>query len=375
MCFSGQVKNTTPLLCLAAVFFLHIAEARGQKPCLTKDEVIDGVLKFSQRWNGLSSWMIHYKNERENVNPAPGSRIQWPPADIVNARNKKGWFYGHIAQNTLDGQLKINHWLNWKDKVCVERREVNVMILPEPSNNIISFCYYPDMLCLDIFSDFHVRSPFLVRTLGTEHISDFFPDAYTNSVVKNKSSYHLRPEMEKIDNALCYVLERPQKDILWIDPSLGFVSRKRIQYHKEGAMAWIATNEDFKEFADGLWLPRLQQLWGYNPPNVSAEYQGKIANHYTNKVSQIRINDLSDGFFDVPIPDDAIIDDYIRGVMYHRPPSSADPLGAVIKDAQLSGIKSTSRQMKRVVISLIFLGLALFLFLLRRIKKKSLLSQ
>lgn len=358
----GRHPNITGFLLWACC--LVGAPVKAQAPSLTRDEVVAGLAKQAQLFTGQQNWMVHYKNVRENVEPVPGAELHWPPMELTNARTRDGWMYTHTIQDDLGGRFKVNHWISWKDKVCVDRTHNSVMILPEPSVSFFSLFCYPASLWVDVFSDITLHSPDVIKSVGYTRPSECFKDAFTNCVVRDPSHYKLRPNLERVDDGMCYVLEAPGWETIWIDPALGFVARKRVRGNSRGKVGWETRNEQFKDCGGGLWLPQKQETWVYNPTNVDPKYLDKVAYHEVNTVIEIRVNDVPESLFDVPIPDEANVDDYIRGVQYQRPAKSGDPLETAVEQVQAHPVQNAGTWMKAGVLGLIVIGLGLLCFFL-----------
>ena len=217
----------------------------GGPATLSVDDLISGMQKNVDAWMGRKSWMVRYVHTREPKQPTPGTRVMYPPNELTNAR-KGTRLYAKERQEALiidapgseprlGGEFR-EAWFSWDGKLSVEREAESVSILPEPGAKAYQLFYYPGWLFLDLMSDMRVRSGYLKEIFGGEKATAGFWEALPRSVIAHKAEFRVRPALEVIESAPCYVLERPGKDLLWIDAARGFICRKRVYYQAPNSL-------------------------------------------------------------------------------------------------------------------------------------------
>lgn len=122
----------------------------------------------------------------------------------------------------------------------------------------------------------------------------------------HKQEYRLRSKQEQIDGAWCYVLECPNRDIIWVDPQLGYAMRKRETLLVVDAAKGISrkqfeyTFRDFAEGAPGISVPKTATMVRFgrlvkDGPQVPV-IEWKIS------VLEISLNQVQEKDFEVKIP-------------------------------------------------------------------------
>lgn len=301
---------------------------------MTLDELVAGMEQTAARWASLSSWMVHYHHTRKMLTPLPGFGEDYPSNEMINARKGK-WMYSWESQR-LDLKLnpsagpddKSQYWIAWKGDVCVERDDDQLSILPEPSSRAYQTFFFTGWLGLDLQGDMEVRSGYLRKLFKGARPSErearvMLPGA----IVRSKGEYKVRPQLEVVDGVPCHVVERAGYDVLWVDPSIGYLFRRRLYYDSPGRLAADLQHEEFREYAPGIWLPQRSKSQAYASERLNLpEYKGKPNALLQHTLVAARFNDLPDSYFNVPIPEQATVHDYIRGYTYIKHPPGSDPL-------------------------------------------------
>jgi serine protease Do len=109
----------------------------------------------------------------------------------------------------------------------------------------------------------------------------------------------VRPNEEQVDCAGCVVLEVPLAEgteTIWLDPALGY-SPRMWQVRADSRLVWRRTNNDFREFAPGCWLP-LEATASFGPPAWTSLVPPDES-VYTQRMSlrYARVNDVPDSIF------------------------------------------------------------------------------
>lgn len=331
------------LWCVISLFGALRAEAapepvKAGPATLSLEQLIRGMDELKERWMSQKSWMLHYTHSRK-----PGMQQTklplFPDADVVNAR-KGSWLFVHDKQELLTEDAQhttgqtYEQWASWNGKISLERQGDIVQILPEPTARPYQMLYFTSLLYVDLLSDMRIRSDDLKRLFGGEVPTNGFWEALPRSVVEHQSEFKVRPEREVVDGAPCHVLERKDKDVLWIDAEHGFLCRHRVYYQSPGSPLFEMSNSDLHEQTPGIWIPTKLTAARYNLDKAPEEYRGKPEVLIANVLREARFNDLPDSFFVVPVPEQATVNDFPRGVTYMKHPSGADPWETAIETAR-----------------------------------------
>ncbi len=343
--------------------------SRAEQATLNVDDIVRGMQKLVDTWMGQKNWMVRYKHTRDVRDCPPGARAPYPPNEITNAR-KGGWFFlkekHELLSNGPDrrpnGHVR-EAWYSWNGTISVERDMNHFDILPELSARSYQVFLYPGWLCLDLLTDMRVRSEYLKTVFNGESVSAGQWESLPRSVIAHRAEFCVRPQLETIDGAPCHVLERPGKDIIWIDSARGFTCRRRIYFQSPGSVLFQVDNSDYVEKAPDIWIPGRQVVLTYNLDDVPAPYRGKVEVVQMNILLESRFNDLPDSFFDVPVPERATVSDYIRGVTYEKQPEGIDPWASTISRGRIDVATRSPRPRNWLELSM-FAGIGLGLILL-----------
>lgn len=319
--------------------------ARAQAATLTLDDIIRGCQATEERWKNLKNWMIHYRHVRDRrvdkKNPMPGDDAEFPPIEKVNGR-RGAWFYAYDSQGVLMRHNphykptdKFRYWILWKDGVSLERDEDDVSILPEPSVRAYQMFFFTAWLGLDMQADMTVRSEFLRKIFKSNRPSDKIADAMLpQCLVKHRAEYHVRPELENVDGHLCHVVEWPNHDIIWIDPAINFMTRRRFVFKPIGHLAADVTHVGYEQKAPGIWIPSHSKSLSYHDLTAPEQLRTKVRDVVQNILIDSQFNDVPDSSFTIPIPDGVRIHDFIRGYTYEKRKPDANPLRHGLAQAQ-----------------------------------------
>jgi hypothetical protein len=289
--------HSSPLLAvfsfvLPTLMFTANAPVRADDATLDLDALIKG-LDGSDVWRTQKSWMVRYTNSRTRVHPPPKAMVEWPDAEVVNAR-KGDWLFAHVRQPHVGRpDAALDHWMLWRGRKFTERIGDSVQTGDNPKQ-MASYFWYPNSLMREG----------LVELLGVPKIA-YLVDPELSVVLPwclraNKSAYRVRKQLEEIDGAMCHVVERPDRDILWIDTKRGFQVRRRTLFQKSGQPLAEFRATDFRERATDVWLPTRQLAAAYNFDRDPPEYRGRLRFVLTNTLSEVRFGELPDTLFAVP---------------------------------------------------------------------------
>ena len=294
------------LVVTSLVLAVH-APAQAEDATLDLAALIKGI-EGSDVWQTHKSWLVKYTNARTRIHPPPKAMVEWPDAELVNAR-KGDWLLAHVRQPAINqpaldrpaldqpalDQPKgvVDHWMLWRDGKFTDRIGSSVQTGQEPLP-MGSYFWYPNSLMregllglLKVPKEAYASDPELSR---------FLPFCLR----ADQAAYQVRKELEEIDGALCHVVERPGHDILWIDAQHGFQLRRRTLFQKPGQLLSEFRATDVRERAPGVWLPTRQLAVAYNMESDPPEYRGRVRFVLTNTLAEARFGELPDDLFVVP---------------------------------------------------------------------------
>jgi hypothetical protein len=360
------VRAWLSVLGVFAALLVAITPARAEPARLGVEELIQGMTQLTANWMSQKSWMLHYKHARQ-PGVSPAKLPDFPEVEVYNAR-KGSRFYVQDRQELMrsdgssTGQI-YECWASWDGKISVERQSTSVIILPELSARPYQMLYYTGLLDLDLISDMRIRSDDLKKIFAGDVPSKGFWEALPRSVLEHKAEFKVRPQLEVVDGTPCHVLEWPKKDVIWIDATHGFLMRRRIYYQSSGSPLFELNNQDVREKAPGIWLPMKEAAIRYNLDQAPAEFRGKPEIRISCQLIEARFNDVPDSFFEVPIPERALVVDQIRGVTYQKHPEGTDHWETAIEAAKTSASNDAVRSSKPLEIAL-YVGIIMAAFLL-----------
>jgi hypothetical protein len=108
----------------------------------------------------------------------------------------------------------------------------------------------------------------------------------------------LRPFLEEENGCPCVVLERAGQEIIWLDPNLGFATRRWEKFEaSSGARVWCVLPQEWTEPEPGLWLPTIiwKELYGLS--RVPEPYRGKAMVRQIFTVRSLLVNKVPDVYF------------------------------------------------------------------------------
>jgi hypothetical protein len=294
---------------MTVLAFATLGQAPAQPATLGLDDIIRGIQKNDETWHKQKSWMVRYVHSREQIDPPPNFLVLYGDNRMVAAR-KGPCLFASEDQLMVDNPARITGrktWVLWKDGQYTDRDHNNVTILskapaPGEGNLALNTFYYPNTLMRDFLTD---TFDFPDELWETEEFSLMLP----RCLVKHRAEYRVRKELEDVDSFPCHVVERPGKDVIWIDEHCGFNFRRRRGFQPSGSILYEGKASSFEEKAPGIWLPQRQIGIAYNPDAAPEPYRGKIMRVVTNTVQEVRFNDLPDDFFEIPQPQGVLVHD------------------------------------------------------------------
>jgi hypothetical protein len=285
-----RVRNSWIVVIASLIASAGVAWA--EEATLDLDAIIAGIER-SDVWRNHENWMVKYVNARTRIHPPPKAMVEWPDAEMVNAR-KGEWLTAHIRQASTQPRDKIvDHRMLWRDGKFTDRLDGQVQTGDNP-NQMASYFWYPNSLMRDGLVSL-LKVPKIAYALDPE-LSCVLPFC----LQVKKEAYRVRKELEEIDGALCHVVERPGRDIMWIDDKHGFQVPRRTLFQESGQPLTEFRATNFRERSKGVWLPTRQLAVAYNFDRDPEEYRGRIRFVLTNVLLEARFGEVPDELFATP---------------------------------------------------------------------------
>jgi hypothetical protein len=247
--------------------------------------------------------MVRYTHSRERIDPEPGTLVLYPDNRLTNAR-KGPWLFAREEQADGPRSTKIlgrTTWTLWKDGTYTERdtQSARLMdgtqVMADQGSLALQTFYYPGAL----FRDFHSDTFDVPEAFFQESEAAFVLPRCLNA---NKEEYHIRKDLEEVDDSRCHVIERTGKDVIWLDTEHGYNVRRRTLYWPSGALCAEFKASGFTEKAPGIWLPARQVSVAFNRDTAPPAYRGKVMFVLINRLEEARFGDVPDSLFEVPLP-------------------------------------------------------------------------
>jgi hypothetical protein len=317
---------------------------KPDKPTL--DQIIDGIGRMEKLLFENDSLLIRYERTKsEDFIKTAASGAGLLPAEwtVANKRNK--WFserrYTHpmrtkellVPAKSKTQIVKDGCVVEWDQ----DAKFANVASIGDDPN-IYTELEYTRILSFDA-PKFIARSRgediMLIRKtpqLANDVALPFLPEWLS----KNKVHYKVLETPEKVDGAICWVVEWPGMDRFWVDPKRGFsILRRAYSWGPGKPLRFQFYQQAYREVKPGLWLPFTQIEEKY--ANFKAEKEslwGKVAVRSEYHLLAIEFDTLSDSFFDVHLPLGTRVNDMVRGFQYSVSDKNTDPFAAEIADAK-----------------------------------------
>jgi hypothetical protein len=147
--------------------------------------------------------------------------------------------------------------------------------------------------------------------------------------------YALSTSETEINGIRSVLLERPGLDKIWLAPEFGYaVVQREWNWGVDEPLMMRYVNSDFKQVADGIWLPMTVQRQAFADPVRYPDHEGQL--HFVNscKVVEMRANDVPDELFTIkPIPGSTAIDN-TKATAFGRPVYISYVIGETAEQTQ-----------------------------------------
>lgn len=336
-------------------------------------ELVKGMEEFDATFMNLESFFVDFDITAEQLIRSSDS-TSYMDLGYRLALKENNW---SCFTKPSDAPLRVPYdqtfVANSKENVEFEQVAIDsgILSLHEQglNSNVYSRWYYTDNLFLDIYRNLPKKtSPSYKRLLKANNpCDDPLSYLYLPAAVRSNKNYVFGGN-ETIGGINCSILEIPDRDKIWIAPSLGYVCVKREMYFgssRPKRTLWrVVTNSDFRQVGDRIKLPHKQVIIDYPDPKFEKkEIWGKPGCKRVLVVNEIRVGDLSDDFFVPKIKEGLLVRDGINELEYViRDPDDA-PFEKLV-DGLAGGAKRHSPWFViNIVVAVILSTVAIFLFL------------
>jgi hypothetical protein len=144
-----------------------------------------------------------------------------------------------------------------------------------------------------------------------------------------RPGYTARPVREQVDGVWCDVVERPGRDVIWLDPMAGFAIRRREVFLFSPPVPVMRYElSDHREYAPGVWLP--QQIRRILlAPRRAASGVAAIDRDGDCRLVHAEVNRVSDDLFNFTSPPGTLVHDRNTG-RTHQIPGGLDHFDHVL---------------------------------------------
>jgi hypothetical protein len=347
----------------------------------TLDQIITGLEQAERAFLGSESFFIRYElTKAQEILPSRRSGV-YLLLELRLARRGDKWLserrFTHpkvtkklmIPAKPLTEIAKESFVLEWD-------KEFSSAVVAELAswNNIYRNLLYTRNLSLDApkyiakSNGVSINALRADPTLTSEVALPFLPEF----LQKNREHYRVVPTPEKVDGALCWVVEWPGMDRFWVDPQRGFAIPRRIYSWEPGKPPrrgiW---NKDYREVKPGLWLPFTQIEDRYASVNYEKEQLwGKVTARMEYRVRSLEFDNVPNSLFDVKLPPGTRVIDRVRKFKYTTSGNGdADPFDAAIAAARLA--RRQRLLWYWAIGGVVFLGLLILVYRLWGRRKKA----
>lgn len=267
---------------------------------LDLDRILAGIEQYDCLFNSRTNCLIKVRHSRELKATPPGYIKKFLPRTITYALMGQSIF----AKIEYPESTQTYAWHGGRSVYVGDKaifgKDQKVVVLGKESREdaeidpylYSAIPYVHEGLLLNLLSRRGVKLPALV----TEELEPPFR--------RGKGQFTLRPAVEDVDGAPCYVVESAGGDVCWVDPEHGFLVRQLRRYARPGLLAVEIKNEGlFREELSGLWFPCKQVAYRYNSEEENPpEILGKLRAIETNVILEISFRELPNDLFIVPMP-------------------------------------------------------------------------
>jgi hypothetical protein len=137
------------------------------------------------------------------------------------------------------------------------------------------------------------------------------------------SVYRLLPMLQEVDGFRCHVVTNGA-DTIWIDADHGCAMRRRVWFQVTGSgqmpvLMFVYVNQDFRQYADRIWLPNKCYRLDFAGALESSNTQGLLSEVHTITAKTINVNDVSDDVFEFAFPAGSNVFDLVTNKSYVVP--------------------------------------------------------
>jgi hypothetical protein len=325
-----------PLTVLVGWSLLGSATARAREAAPTLEEIRAGI---DRQWNNIRSMAYDYDSLQELAQPpdivkrytfnktimkgtgafafkgdkryykfdgplsardiAPGTEHEY---DVIpGGKESKKELDEHHARIRAPGDMPTS---NTKVHNLIGRKELGYngeRIIQAQGNQMVGILR-PDQIQSFTLSFSHEYLENIARALPEPPPKDDDRSRFRVPDMFGSEGFQVRPELEPVDGSPCVVVVRPGHEMLWLDPKINYgVRRHEILFDDTPYVKSRRLNREWSEFAPGVWLPKVSVREECGPPLAPEPYRGMPLYRTVYTIKSLRINDVPDSRFEVPI--------------------------------------------------------------------------
>lgn len=156
---------------------------------------------------------------------------------------------------------------------------------------------------------------------------------------QNAENYTVAEQPEPIDGEVCWAIEWPGMDKIWVNVDRGHTVRRRAYHWKpQGPLARQVDNSDFRQVKPGLWFCFRQTVTMYGRLDGDEAYWGKAVNRSTYEVSEFDFSRPPEALTNLRVPAGSFVTDVLRNLQYkvfEEGDPLEKPLGAALQWGEL----------------------------------------
>jgi len=324
----------------------------------TVAELTAAIRRSREVFFGQKSYRFRYEVRSEI---REGGTFAYKSFEVTNVRRGSDLHTSvHYPQGALRSGEEMPEYTRemiFFNGAAIDNQGSLVQISPAIFTQHFTYHQYTDYQHLDAYKDL----PEAAGNLAPFEISQpFLPE----TIAKSPNSYRVRESPEVIDGASCWILERPEVDVIWVD-SEGLIHQRLVYWGKGQPRSVMAKSLDFKPVMPGLKLPMKLVVDHYaNPSTDPKERWDKVAYELTILLKDYEFNNAKDKDFLFKPPVGSIVNDSIRRVQYRVPAEGEKPFEAALSVAEL---EQTPRTYYLILANGLLFGLIIVVVMGRRV--------
>ena len=162
----------------------------------------------------------------------------------------------------------------------------------------------------------------------------------------DNGDWHVLPTLQLVDGQECHVLGSTMGHRLWVDSDVPLIRYREtsLPVRNRDPAEWPLFERfyysQYTECGNGIRLPKLVKVDGFNSTNVPEQEWGKIVRQCVLNVEEIRVNDdVPTDLFTLKVPDGTLVSDMINNKSFKvgDPAYNLDRIVSLEREANTGG--------------------------------------